>query len=91
MTMKGHEHFDWNALVPHVIHPLKVAVIEALLWIEQPLSAPDFRKLFNERSTSACISYHLAKLATCGVLEMTTSQQRGRGLPEKFYFFSSAR
>ena len=29
----------WGALVPHVVHPAKVATIEAMLWLKQPLSS----------------------------------------------------
>ena len=39
ITVQGGERFDWEALVPLVIHPLKVAILEALEWIGQPLSA----------------------------------------------------
>jgi hypothetical protein len=87
--VKEGEQFDWNALVPHVIHPLKVAVIEALAWIEQPLSATDFRKLFDERFSTAAISYHLVKLAEADALELTRKRQV-RGVTEKFYFFAPA-
>jgi Helix-turn-helix domain len=86
MTTKGGEQFDWNALVPHVIHPLKVAIIEALEWVEQPLSATDFRKLLNERFSTPRISYHLVKLAEADAVELTR-QQQVRGMTEKFYFF----
>lgn len=88
--MKEGEQFDWNALVPYVIHPLKVAIVEALVWIEQPLSAPDFRKLFNERFSTGVISYHLVELAKTGTLEMT-KKQRGVGAPGKFYFLRPAK
>jgi hypothetical protein len=91
MTTKGDEQFDWNALAPRIIHPLKVAVIEALLWIDQPLSGPDFRKMFNERFTSACIAYHLDHLVTCDVLEVAAGRQQGRRMSKKLYFVSSAR
>ncbi len=85
-----HERFDWGSLVPHVIHPLKVAIIEALLWVEQPLSATDFRKLLNERFSTPRISYHLVKLAETDALELT-QQQQVRGVIEKFYFFPPAK
>jgi hypothetical protein len=34
---EGGEPFDWSALVPRVAHPLRVAIVEALLWIDRPL------------------------------------------------------
>jgi hypothetical protein len=32
---------NWEELVPLLVHPLRVAVIEALRHIDEPLSAPD--------------------------------------------------
>jgi hypothetical protein len=90
MTAKGGERFDWGSLVPQVIHPLKVAIIEALAWIEEPLSATDFRKLFSQRFSTAVISYHLVKLAEADALELTRKRQV-RGATEKFYFFPPAK
>jgi hypothetical protein len=83
--MSGGGQFDWDALIPHEIHPLKIAIIEALVWIELPLSAVDLGQMFNEPVNPATISYHLGKLAKAGALEVTRNQ-RGRGAPEKSYF-----
>src|SRR3954447_6710026 len=30
--------FNWESLVPHLIHPAKVAIIEAMKWIGVPVS-----------------------------------------------------
>jgi hypothetical protein len=88
MTMKGGEQFEWDVLVPHVIHPAKVAIIEALLWVDQPLSASDLAKLIgSDKCSLAHISYHLVQLAKAGALEVVRSRQV-RGATEKFYFFA---
>jgi hypothetical protein len=87
MTMKGDAQFDWSALVPHVVHPLKVAAIEALQWVGQPLSASDLTKsIDNDRCSLAHVSYHLVKLAEADALEVVRTR-RVRGATEKFYFF----
>ncbi len=88
--MESPEQFDWDVLVPHFVHPLVVAVIEALLWVKEPLSAPDFAKLFNAQFNRPTISYHLDKLVEIDALVMTR-EQRTRGLPEKLYFFPPAK
>lgn len=89
MTIKGDEGFDWGTLVPQVVHPLKVAIVEALLWVDQPLSATDLTKLFdNDRHSVAHLSYHLVKLVDVGALEVVAKRER-RGATEKFYFFAS--
>jgi hypothetical protein len=85
MTMREGEQFDWSALVPHVVHPLKVAVVEALSWVGQPLSASDLAKVIdNDRYSLAHVSYHLVKLAEVEALEVVRTR-RVRGATEKFY------
>jgi hypothetical protein len=55
----------WEPFLPHLVHPLKVAIVEALLCIGEPLSAVQFGKAFrgagegfregNVRSTSSTL------------------------------------
>lgn len=85
MTVQGGERFDWEALVPLVIHPLKVAILEALEWIGQPLSASDLTKVFDDEEIYLShVSYHLRKLGEVGVLELQRTRPV-RGSVEKFY------
>lgn len=82
--------FDWAALVPRVVHPAQVAIVEALAWVGHPLSATDLRDLFDEPDCYylSIVSYHVGKLAEAGVLTETGSRQV-RGATETFYFFPS--
>lgn len=87
MAMEGGEPFIWDALVPHIVHPLKVTIIEALHWIGEPLSASDLTKVIeDERYGLSRVSYHMVKLAKAGALEVVHSRPV-RGSLEKFYFF----
>jgi DNA-binding transcriptional ArsR family regulator len=88
MTMEGGGlAFDWNVLVPRVVHPLKVAIIEALRWIHTPLSASDLTKVIDaDEFGLSHVSYHLGKLADAGAVELVRKRQV-RGSTEKFYFF----
>jgi hypothetical protein len=62
---------DWDALVPHIVNPTKVALIEALRYMNQPLSANEITRLFDDpQLTLSRISYHLVTLAEEGVLMM---------------------
>ncbi|HEX4668432.1 MAG TPA: helix-turn-helix domain-containing protein [Solirubrobacterales bacterium] len=92
MTMKGGElSFDWDALVPHVLHPLKVAIVEALGWVGKPLSATDLTKLFDDDDFGLShVSYHLLKLAEAGAIKVVR-RRKVRGSVEKFYFFAVPR
>lgn len=77
----------WGALVPHVVHPAKVAAIEAMLWMEQPLSCNQLVNLFDRDDLYlSLVSYHVGQLVKFGVLQRTGSCQR-RGATETFYFF----
>jgi DNA-binding transcriptional ArsR family regulator len=87
-TKTGDERaFDWAALVPLLVHPLRVAIIEALVWIGKPLSATDLTKVFDNRFALVNVSYHLQELAKGGVVKRTRSRQV-RGVVEKFYGLS---
>lgn len=80
--------FDWGALVPRIVHPAQVAIVEALLWIGHPLSATELRDLFDEpeRYYLSIVSYHVGKLEEVGAIRATGSRQV-RGATETFYFF----
>lgn len=87
MIAGGEPSFDWEALVPHVIHPVRVAMIETFGWIGEPLSATDFEKIFaSSNYTTSNLSYHLGKLTKAGVL-VKVDEEESRGSVRKFYFF----
>jgi hypothetical protein len=76
----------WGALVPHVVHPAKVAAIEAMLWMKQPLSCNQLVNLFDcDDFYLSLVSYHVGKLVKFSVLRRAGSCQR-RGATETFYY-----
>ena len=85
----------WEPFVPQFVHPLKVAIVEALLWIEEPLSAVQFGKLFRSAGQGfreSNVRYHLNHLAKAGVLEVISAAPSPGGGPwEKFFYFASYR
>lgn len=89
LTVLGGEPFSWDALVPHIVHPLKVSIIEALRWIELPLSASDLSKVIEDSKYGLShVSYHMVALAGAGAIEVVRTRPV-RGSLEKFYFFTS--
>ena len=87
-TAEGGEPFDWSALVPRVAHPLRVAIVEALLWIDQPLSSTDLVKLMDSPEIYLShVAYHVGRLVEAGVLKPVRRRQV-RGATETFYFFT---
>lgn len=87
---RGEQPFDWDWLVPLLIHPAKVAIVEALAWIGQPLSPTEMANLFSDNRDFylSLISHHVRELAKVGALEMVKTRPV-RGATEKFYFFPS--
>jgi hypothetical protein len=87
MTMAGGERsFDWDALVSRVVHPLKVATVEAMLWIDRPLSSSELTKLFGCQPEVEVghVAYHVRCLAEAGVLTKVRTRQV-RGATQTFY------
>lgn len=80
--------FDWASLVALTVHPLKVAIIEALLWVEEPLSATELTRMGEGDYNLDMVIYHTRGLVKMGVLE-ATDMRRVRGARERFYFFAT--
>jgi hypothetical protein len=85
---RGELTFDWSTLVPRLVHPAKVAIIEALLWVGEPLSPSDLVRAFASQREYylAIVAYHVRELAELGAIEVVRTRQK-RGAQEKFYFF----
>jgi hypothetical protein len=82
--------FGWERLVPLLVHPARVAVIEALDWMAQPLSPSELVNLFDDDANLylSLVAYHVRGLAKFGVLEVV-DRRPVSGSTEKFYFFGS--
>lgn len=76
--------FDWDALIQISVHPVKVAIIEAMQWIAVPLSPKELDRLFDEEFGVSLVSYHMRTLAAAGVVERVR-QQSVRGAVQSFY------
>jgi hypothetical protein len=87
----GGERFDWSLLVPRTIHELKVAIIEALEWIGQPLAPSELLHVIdesdNENFSLSHLSYHMTKLEKMGALKVVRKEQV-RGAMKKYYWFT---
>jgi len=79
--------FDWEALVALLVHPVKVAIIEAMEWIGEPLSATDLDRLLTGQVGVSLISYHLRKLVELGIL-VPVRKDTVRGAVQTFYALS---
>jgi len=84
----GGHAFDWATLVSLLIHPVKVEIIEALSWIDLPLSATDLDRVLRGQVGVSLLSYHLRKLTEVGALERVR-QEQVRGAVQTFYALAS--
>lgn len=82
----------FDALTAAVIGPIKLAAIEALLWIERPLSPTLLVEVLAELEIDGDlypgrISYHLGVLEDFELIEKV-HRRRVRGAWENYYFFT---
>jgi len=78
------KQFEWDMLVPHLVHPIKVAIIGAMQWIEEPVSPRELDRIFDEKHGVSLIAYHMRTLLDMGVVEQVR-QRPVRGAVESFY------
>jgi len=81
--------FDWTALIERQVHPIKIAVLEALRWVGGPLSARELWLIGVGDPVYGTVAYHVKSLADEGLLIHTVSTP-ARGSVEKFYVLPSA-
>jgi hypothetical protein len=87
MTMEEDGPFDWSVVVPRLVHPLQVAIVEAMTWIDVPLSPSDLEQLFLEQHSIEELAYHVRRLAHIEALVQVEEQPR-RGFLRKWYFLA---
>jgi hypothetical protein len=85
---KKSQTFEWEMLVPRMIHPLKVAIIEAMCWIEEPVSPRELDDVFDEEFGLSLVAYHMRGLADVGAVERVR-QQAVRGALQSFYVLAA--
>ena len=84
---KWDEPIDWEKLVPLIVHPTKVAIIEAMLWIDEPFSAVDVEEMTDGKLPTTAIAYHLRHLALDLSILRLYGEEPIRGAWKKLYFF----
>lgn len=80
---------NWPALVPRLVHPTKVAILEAMLWIGRPLSATELNEIACRDTALESFSYHLKRLVEVGALEVVDKlkARRSRSAKKETFFF----
>lgn len=83
----------WESLVPRLVSPFKVAIIENLLRLGDPLTPALIRESFPADTKLALVRYHALYLLKEGVLEILGWETRpeGEGQEPIYFFAQSAR
>jgi len=77
----------WEPFWPHFMPAVKTAIVEALAWVDEPMSAVQLHRSFDGELWSLnLVSHHLHSLAKLGLLEVT-AEHRVRGATQTFFFF----
>ncbi len=83
----GDQHFIWTSLVPRLVHPTKLAIIEALLEAKRPLSVDDLVPLLSSIDGNVeLIRYHANSMVKAGALEVASVQVKAATEVPCFYF-----
>jgi predicted transcriptional regulator len=74
----------WSTALFSLIHPVKVAAVEAFLYIEEPMSALAIYESLARNWSLGTVVYHVRRLAETGVLVERFIEPRS-GAYEHFY------
>lgn len=86
---EGAGALDWCALVPRLVHETKVWIMEALGWIDRPLSARELVKISGGRKSIGNFEHHLLCLMKAGAIKRV-SRTPVRGAHENHYFLTKS-
>lgn len=83
------EPLDWARLFAMLVHPTKVQIVEAMWWIDRPLSASEIQQVLDGEHSVSALSYHFKTLVELGVLT-GKEKVKVRAVWKRLYVFSSA-
>lgn len=84
MNDKRDEAEFWGAVAACLLHPIRLQIVEAMLWIDRPLSAVELTGVFSDMDAMSSVSYHVRCLSRGRVLKVVRRRQV-RGAMQTFY------
>lgn len=75
----------WGMLGVRLLHPIQVQILEAMLWIDEPMSASALAKVFGGKIRPSTVAYHMLRLNSLRALRKVGKREPTRGSPEKLY------
>jgi hypothetical protein len=75
----GDKRFNWETFVSRALHPIQLAMVEALIFIGLPISPGDLSQMYGEdECTPSHTGYHIKFLVDHDIIELfDTEQVRG--------------
>jgi hypothetical protein len=67
---------DWDVLVPRLVHETKVWILEAMRWLDRPLSARELQRLCAGAKSISGLEYHLLSLVEAQAIEVVERRIR---------------
>lgn len=83
-TQERHGSDFWVGLALKLLHPTQLLIIEAIWWIEEPLSATLLQEVYEDQIGLSLLSYHCKRLEALEVLEKV-GEVPVRGVSEKLF------
>lgn len=84
-TEHGPASVDWDGLLSGLLHSTQLQIIEAMHWIERPVSASQLVQVFDcDPKELSALSYHLRRLKALKIARLR-SVKRIRGAKERLY------
>jgi hypothetical protein len=84
----GDEHFIWRTLVPRLVHPARLQIVEALIDKGTHMSTGELAPLVPAVDGNAdLLRYHVKAMTKAGVLEVAGAQAQAEAKPEDPSFF----
>jgi len=84
MSDNRNEAEFWGAVAACLLHPIRLQIVEAMLWIDRPLSPVELTGIFSETDAMSSVSYHVSCLSRSRVLKVVRRRQV-RGSTQTFY------
>jgi hypothetical protein len=80
----------WEALAPRLVYPVKLTIIESLLWFDEPLSASKLARTLDDskQHSVSTLAYHMRQMVDAGVLK-PVGRCTVKGTTEIFYDFAA--
>jgi hypothetical protein len=78
---------DWGALIPRAVHPIRVAALEAMCWIDEPFSAVDLDRMHDDQPGVETVAYHMRVMAFDQPVLRLYGEETIRGATRKLYHF----